>query len=35
MPNIPEEEKKDFIKIIQNSLKASLAAKELRKFCHL
>lgn len=35
MPDIPEEQKKDFIKIIQNLLKASLAAKELRKFYHL
>ena len=30
-----EEQKKDFIKITQNSLKVSLAAKELRKFYHL
>jgi len=35
MPNIPEEQKKYLIKIIQNSLKASLAVKELRKFYHL
>ena len=36
MLNIPEEEqKKYFIKIIQNSLKASLAVKELRKLYHL
>jgi len=35
MPNVPEEQKKDFVKIIQNLLKASLAAKELRKFYHL
>lgn len=35
MPNISEEQKNYFIKIIQNSLKASLAAKELRKFYHL
>ena len=35
MPNIPEEQKRDFVKIIQNLLKASLAAKELRKFYHL
>ncbi len=34
MPNIPEEQKKYFIKIIQNSLKASLAVKELRKLYH-
>ena len=35
MLNIPEEEqKKYFIKIIQNSLKASLAVKELRKLYH-
>ena len=35
MPDIPEEQKKCFIKIIQNSLKASLVVKELRKLCHL
>ena len=36
MSNIPEEEqKKYFIKIIQNSLKASLVVKELRKLYHL
>lgn len=35
MPDIPEEQKKDFVKIIQNLLKASLTAKELRKFYHL
>lgn len=35
MPNIPEEQKKDFIKITQNSLKASLVVKELRKLYHL
>jgi len=36
MLNIPEEEqKKYFIKIIQNSLKASLVVKELRKLYHL
>jgi len=35
MPNIPEEQKKYFIKIIQNSLKASLVVKELRKLYHL
>ena len=35
MPNIPEEQKKCFIKIIQNSLKASLVVKELRKLYHL
>ena len=34
-PNIPEEQKKDFSKIIQSLLKASLVAKELRKFYHL
>ena len=33
--NTPEKRKEAFIKIIQNSLKASLAAKELRKFYHL
>jgi len=31
----PEKEKEAFMKIIQNSLKASLVAKELRKFYHL
>ncbi|MDP2922290.1 MAG: hypothetical protein Q8O30_01020 [Candidatus Omnitrophota bacterium] len=31
----PEKQKEAFIKIIQNSLKASLVAKELRKFYHL
>lgn len=35
MPNIPKEQKKDFIKITQNSLKASLVVKELRKLYHL
>jgi|GEM_PF-1556404 len=35
MPNIPEEQKKDFVKIAQNLLKASLVAKELRKFYRL
>ena len=35
MPNAPEEQKKYFIKIIQNSLKASLVIKELRKLYHL
>lgn len=35
MPNIPEEQKKDFIKITQNSLKASLVLRELRKLYHL
>ena len=35
IPNVPEEQKKDFVKITQNLLKASLAAKELRKFYHL
>jgi len=35
MSNITEEQKKDFVKIIQNLLKASLVAKELRKFYHL
>jgi hypothetical protein len=31
----PEKQKETFMKIIQNSLKASLVAKELRKFYHL
>jgi hypothetical protein len=31
----PEKQKEVFAKIIQNSVKASLAAKELRKFYHL
>ena len=31
----PEKRKEAFIKVIQNSLKASLAAKELKKFYHL
>lgn len=31
----PEKQKQAFDKITQNSLKASLAAKELRKFYHL
>ena len=31
----PEKRKGAFIKVIQTSLKASLAAKELRKFYHL
>mgnify|MGYP003396096349 CR=1 FL=1 len=35
MTNIPEEQKKDFLKITQNSLKASLVVKELRKLYHL
>ncbi|MEK6647087.1 MAG: hypothetical protein AABY84_10490, partial [Candidatus Firestonebacteria bacterium] len=35
MPNISEEQKNYFIKIIQNSLKASLVVKELRKLYHL
>ena len=35
MPDIPEEQKNDFVKITQNLLKASLVAKELRKFYHL
>lgn len=35
MPNIPEEQKKCLIKIIQNSLKASLVVKELKKLYHL
>ena len=30
-----EKRKEAFVKVIQNSLKASLAAKELRKFYHL
>lgn len=30
-----EKRKEAFIKVVQNSLKASLAAKELRKFYHL
>lgn len=35
MTNIPEEQKKDFLKITQNSFKASLVVKELRKLYHL
>ncbi len=31
----PEKRKEAFVKIIQTSLKASLAAKELKKFYHL
>jgi len=31
----PEKRKEAFIKVIQNSLKASLAAKELKKFYNL
>ncbi len=31
----PEKQKEVFAKIIQNSIKASLAVKELRKFYHL
>jgi len=31
----PEKQKEAFIKVIQNSLKASLVAKELRKFYNL
>ncbi len=31
----PQKQKEALIKLIQNSLKASLAAKELRKFYHL
>ena len=31
----PEKRKEAFIKVIQTSLKASLAAKELKKFYHL
>ena len=34
IPNVSEEQKKYFIKIIQNSLKASLVVKELRKLYH-
>lgn len=33
--DIPQKQKEALIKLIQNSLKASLAAKELRKFYHL
>ncbi|MFA5197595.1 MAG: hypothetical protein WC437_04205 [Patescibacteria group bacterium] len=35
MSDVPEEQKKDFVKITRNLLKASLVAKELRKFYHL
>jgi len=35
MLDTPEKQKEAFIKVIQNSLKASLVTKELRKFYHL